>query len=55
METVKYLVDDKNKLEAFQKNAFSLAKFDGTEKIVQQLKNICNICYNNNVVLKDRS
>ena len=36
------LINDKDKLNELQKNSLSLAKFDGTEKIVVQLKNIAN-------------
>lgn len=36
------LINDKDKLNELQKNSLSLAKFDGTEKIVEQLKNIAN-------------
>ena len=31
---------DRDKLSELQNNTLSLAKFDGTEKIVNQLKNI---------------
>ena len=39
-ETVCSLLNDKSKLEQLQKNSRDLAKIDGTEKIVEQLKNI---------------
>ncbi|MBO6087681.1 undecaprenyldiphospho-muramoylpentapeptide beta-N-acetylglucosaminyltransferase [bacterium] len=39
-ETIETLIKDENKLKEIQTNAFSLAHLDGTEKIVEQLKNI---------------
>ena len=39
-ETVASLMHDKSRLEELQKNSLALAKFDGTEKIVEQLKEI---------------
>lgn len=39
-ETVKLLLDDKDKLADLQKNSFANAKFDSTESIVKQLKNL---------------
>ncbi len=36
------LINDRTKLAALQKNSLSLAKFDGTERIVQQLREIAN-------------
>ena len=36
------LVNDRQKLEQLQKNSFALAKLDGTEKIVEQLREIAN-------------
>ena len=41
-EAVLSLVNDKQKLEQLQKNSYSLAKLDGTEKIVEQLREIAN-------------
>lgn len=41
-EAVFSLLNDKSKLEELQKNSFNLAKLDGTEKIVEQLKEIVN-------------
>ena len=41
-ETVYSLLNDKSKLEELQKNSRDLAKLDGTEKIVEQLKEIAN-------------
>ena len=41
-ETVASLMHDKSRLEELQKNSLALAKFDGTEKIVEQLKEITN-------------
>lgn len=40
--TVYSLLNDKSKLEELQKNSRDLAKLDGTEKIVEQLKEIAN-------------
>lgn len=40
--TVQELVNDKNKLAQLQKNVYALAKLDGTERIVEQLKEIAN-------------
>ncbi len=45
LETLKSLIEDKNKLLELQKNALSLAKFDGTERIVKQLKELINEIY----------
>lgn len=42
VEAVSCLVNDKSRLETLQKNSLALAKFDGTEKIVEQLKAIVN-------------
>ena len=39
-ETVNALINDKERLQELQRNSFALAKFDGTEKIVEQLKEI---------------
>ncbi len=39
---VNSLINDKTKLDQLQKNSLSRAKFDGTEKIVEQLKEIAN-------------
>lgn len=36
------LINDSDKLAELQKNSLSLAKFDGTEKIVEQLKEVAN-------------
>lgn len=36
------LINDKDKLNELQKNSLSLAKFDGTEKIVEQLRDAKN-------------
>ena len=41
-EAVLSLVNDRLKLEQLQKNSFALAKLDGTEKIVEQLREIAN-------------
>ena len=41
-ETVSSLIYDKDRLRELQKNSLSLAKFDGTEKIVEQLREIAN-------------
>ena len=41
-ETVASLMNDRARLEELQKNSLALAKFDGTEKIVEQLKEITN-------------
>lgn len=41
-ETIEALMQDKLRLEILQKNSLALAKFDGTEKIVEQLKEIAN-------------
>ena len=40
LETIKYLVSNREKLSELQNNTLSLAKFDGTEKILEQLKQI---------------
>ncbi len=42
LETIKSLMQDKNKLSKLQKNSLVLAKFDGTEMIVKQLKELTN-------------
>ncbi len=42
LETLKSLIEDRAKLKELQKNALSLAKFDGTDLIVKQLKGIVN-------------
>ena len=39
-ETVVALIKDKERLQELQRNSLSLAKFDGTEKIAEQLKKI---------------
>ena len=39
-ETVNALINDKERLQELQRNSLTLAKFDGTEKIVEQLKEI---------------
>lgn len=39
-ETIKYLVNDREKLANIQKKSFELAYLDGTENIVKQLKQI---------------
>ncbi|MFQ8626615.1 MAG: glycosyltransferase [Candidatus Gastranaerophilaceae bacterium] len=36
------LINDSDKLAELQKSSLSLAKFDGTEKIVEQLKEVAN-------------
>ena len=41
-EAVLSLVNDRQKLDQFQKNSYALAKLDGTEKIVEQLREIAN-------------
>ena len=41
-ETVSSLIYDKDRLRELQKNSLALAKFDGTEKIVEQLREIAN-------------
>ena len=41
-ETIASLMHDKSRLEELQRNSLALAKFDGTEKIVEQLKEIAN-------------
>ena len=41
-EAVACLMHDRAKLEELQQNSLALAKFDGTEKIVEQLKEIAN-------------
>lgn len=41
-ETVSSLIYDKDRLKELQKNSLALAKFDGTEKIVEQLREIAN-------------
>lgn len=41
-ETVSALINNKARLNELQSNALSLAKFDGTEKIVEKLKEIAN-------------
>ena len=41
-EAVLSLVNNNQKLEQLQKNSYSLAKLDGTEKIVEQLREIAN-------------
>lgn len=41
-ETVVSLLKDGQRLEELQKNSLSLAKFDGTEKIIEQLEDIAN-------------
>lgn len=38
--TIKELIDNKEKLSMLQKNSLSMAHFDGTEKIVEQLKEL---------------
>lgn len=49
---IKQLLENPENLLKIQQNVLSLAKFDGTEKIVQQLKSIAagkEICYNENI------
>jgi len=41
-DTISYLVHNNTKLEELQKNTLELAKFDGAEKIAEQLKEIAN-------------
>ena len=41
-ETITCLIHDKTRLAELQKNSLSLAKYDGTEKIVEQLKETTN-------------
>lgn len=41
-EAVLSLVNDRQKLAQLQKNSYALAKLDGTEKIVEQLREIAN-------------
>lgn len=40
LDTIKSIILDRNKLSELQRNSLALAKFDGTEKIVEQLKEI---------------
>ena len=40
LDTIKSIILDRNKLSELQRNSLALAKFDGTEKIVEQLKDI---------------
>lgn len=41
-DTISYLVNNNVKLSQLKENSHALAKFDGTEKIVKQLKEIAN-------------
>ena len=40
LDTIKSIILDRNKLSELQRNSLALAKFDGTEKIIEQLKDI---------------
>lgn len=41
LELLTCLINDKEKLTELQKNSLALAKFDGAQKIVEQIKNCC--------------